>query len=99
MNTQNTLAGAIAECRLVEFTYHGGVRVVEPHMLALNETGQLVLSAWFVRGYSRRGGHGWREYLLSGISLPTVLNETFDEPRSGYNPEPNAKFPQVIARV
>jgi hypothetical protein len=37
-------------------------------MLAANELGHDVLSAWFVAGYSREKTQGWREYFLSGIS-------------------------------
>ena len=97
MNT--TICQAIREKRLIQFHYDGDTRVVEPHMVASNEAGHYALSGWFVRGYSKTGGQGWREYLLSDISSLSVLNETFTGARQGYNPSGGKKFPTVFCRL
>jgi microsomal dipeptidase-like Zn-dependent dipeptidase len=52
------LCEAIRSRRLVEFLYEGGLRVVEPHMIAQNELGHSILSGWFVAGFSLHGTSG-----------------------------------------
>jgi len=95
----DTLCEAIRLRRLVEFHYGGATRVVEPHMVARNEAGHYALSGWFVRGGSSSGGQGWREYLLSDLTMLRVLDETFAGPRPGYNPTGGQKFPIVHCRL
>lgn len=97
---QNTLCGAIASKQLVEFMYEGGKRRVEPHMVAYNEAGHLSLSGWFVMGYSKsQEPAGWREYLLTGITGLTVLQDVFAGARPGYNPSGGKKFPRVVCKL
>jgi hypothetical protein len=73
-----------------------GFRIVEPHMVAYNEAGNIVLSAWYLSGASEsHDGPGWREYLLSGISSVTILPENFPGPQKGYNPTGGKKFHNV----
>jgi len=98
-NMNTTICQAIKAKRLVQFSYDGGTRVVEPHMVASNEAGHYALSGWFVRGHSKSGGQGWREYLLSDISSLSVLDETFAGARPGYNPSGGKKFPTVFCRL
>ena len=97
MNT--TICRAIRAKRLIQFYYDGGTRVVEPHMVLSNEAGHYALSCWFVRGHSQSGDLGWREYLLSGISNLSVLDETFTGARPDYNPAGGKKFPTVVCRL
>jgi len=47
MSNQETLRQAIGECRLVQFYYEGGVRIVEPHMSL--QSRQAYRSQWLVR--------------------------------------------------
>lgn len=83
----------------MEFYSNGGTRVVEPHMIAQNEAGHYALSGWFLRGHTRSGGQGWREYLLSEMSNLAILEETFSSARPGYNPNGGKKFPQIVCRL
>jgi hypothetical protein len=43
--SQQTLCQAIRTRNVVQFFYDGGLRVVEPHMVAYNQAGHLSLSA------------------------------------------------------
>jgi predicted DNA-binding transcriptional regulator YafY len=99
MQPLDIIAEAITHKKLVEFYYDGGVRIVEPHMLALNGAGHYALSAWFLSGYSKSGGQGWREYRLNGISNVATRQETFSGPRPGYKPDGGKKFHAIIARL
>lgn len=99
MNTVKVLTEAILNKAVVEFYYDGGIRVVEPHMVALNEAEHLSLSGWFLRGYSSTGGQGWREYLVSEIVNLTVLNEGFAGARPGYQASGGKKFHGAIAKL
>lgn len=94
------LCEAIRFKRVVQFHYSlgddPGIRIVEPYMLAYTSANHLALSAWFLRGYSEsREGQGWREYLVSGISHITTIDESFSKPRQGYNPTGGKKFHNV----
>lgn len=94
------LSRAIKGMHLVQFVYKGEVRVVEPHMLAHNERGNLSLSAWWVGGYSQSGANPhWREYLLSKISGLKMLSGTFENPRPGYKRDGGCKFHDILAAV
>jgi predicted DNA-binding transcriptional regulator YafY len=73
-----------------------GYRTVEPHMIAYNTANHVALSSWYLHGASEsKQGPGWREYLLSGISSVTILEETFSGPRQGYNPNGGKKYHNV----
>ncbi len=100
MSSQEIICKAIASMSLVRFHYNltddPGTRIVEPHMVALNENDNLALSAWFVRGHSEsKEGKGWREYLFTGISNVVILNESFSAPRPGYVSTGGQKFHNV----
>lgn len=78
---------AIQNRNLLFFVYKGHERIVEPHLLGeKTETGNIVLNAWQVSGYSESYNvPPWRNYLLDEITNLTVLNKTFSGARSGYN--------------
>jgi hypothetical protein len=80
-----TLCKAIRSRRLVQFSYEGLIRVVEPYIVGQAPSGNLVLSGWAVRG--SKSGHfpRWRYYSLGKIEAVTVLEEPFAGPRPGYN--------------
>jgi predicted DNA-binding transcriptional regulator YafY len=95
-----TLCEAICSNKVIQFYYSlgddPGLRIVEPHMVAYTTANHLSLSAWYLRGRSEsREGQGWRDYLISGISRITILDETFAGPRRGYNPSGGKKFHNV----
>ena len=104
MDTYAILCAAIQSRQLVAFYYTGdsvpGDRLVEPFMIAFNETDTLVLSAWLLGGTSKsQKGQGWREYFLASITNLTVLPEQFSGIRPGYNPHPVKKFHNVQCAV
>ena len=95
-----SLCLAIREKHLVKFNYFrdavSGVRIVEPHMVAYNESNQLSLSAWFISGASEsQAGPGWREYLVPYMTDVMLLPEKFLQPRPGYKPDGGKKFHSV----
>lgn len=98
--TLAALQQAIHERRLVQFSYRGGRRLVEPHMVAHNEAGSIVLSGWFVSGSSLTGeGPGWRAYLPAEMSHVVVLDQRFAGPRPGYRPDGGLKLHGIIYRL
>jgi len=93
--SESILRQAILGKNLVEFRYADGTKVMEPHMVAFNRTGHILLYGWFVRGDSRFGEQGWQEYMLAGISALKILPDTFPKPRFGYNPLDESKFAAI----
>ncbi len=95
------LCQAIRERRLVRIDYRdvvsglSGPRIVEPHMVAYNKAEHISLSAWQLAGTSATIPVGWKEYLLSSISSITLLDETFQGTRPGYNSTGGKKFHNV----
>jgi len=97
--TATRLCQAIQERRLVRFTYSGGQRTVEPHLLGVNQQGHTSLSAWFVSGVSESGtGPGWRLYLVDTMSEVELLDEQFTAPRPQYNPD-DVRMRQILCRI
>lgn len=97
---KSKISQAIKSKNKIRFYYdldkEPGYRTVEPHMIANNTANHLALSAWYLSGASESGtGQGWREYLLSGVSSVTILEETFHGPRQGYNPSGGKKYHNV----
>jgi hypothetical protein len=84
---------------LISFYYTGdalpGFRTVEPHMVAHNPKDVLSLSAWFLSGAIKSGTQGFKEYKMQFISQVTVLAETFQGPRPGYQPTGGKVFHNV----
>src|ERR1700722_7439303 len=75
--TDALLRAAIAERRLVRFTFHGCARVAEPHDYGLRG-GVAQLLAFQVGGESRTGKlPGWRWIVVSEMSRLEVLDQTF----------------------
>lgn len=98
--SQTLLCEAIRSRTVVQFHYSAekspGIRVVEPHMIAYNRRGNLILSGWYLRGASESAtGEGWREYLLEGMTSVTVLSARFFGPRPGYKPDGGKMFQNV----
>ena len=93
---QSDICRAVLERRIIEFTYKGTLRTVEPHMVAFNKNGELTLSAWFLHGSSEsREGPGWRAYLLSEISNLALAETTFSGPRPGYRADGGKSFTRI----
>jgi hypothetical protein len=90
---------AIAERRLLMFSYRGSVRVVEPHTYGSTRLGNEVLSAWLRAGWSRSEPEGgWRMFTWSETADVSILPEHFDGPRPRYNPG-DPTFVEVFCRL
>ena len=92
---EEILRRAVLGRNLVEFYYEGGTKVIEPHMVAHNMNGHILLNGWFVRGDQKFGEEGWQDYMLVGISQLKILPETFAKARFGYNPLDDRKFANI----
>ncbi len=79
----------------VQFVYEGAAKVVEPHMVAHNMQGHLLLHGWFFRGDAKYGESGWQNYMLAGISNLEILQECFPGARFGYNPLDDRNFANI----
>ena len=88
MTAKDLICEAIQCKKLLQFSYGNHTRVVEPHILGRDSAGHDVLSGYLVRGYreSRKQPY-WRFYVLSDVTLLSMLDETFLGPRKGYNPK------------
>lgn len=78
---------AIASKKLMEFTYSGHPRLIEPHVLGIN-AGVIQVLGYQVGGSSGSGGiPEWRRFDLLKISRLKVSTQTF----SGRRPFPSGK--------
>lgn len=84
------LCTAIAERRLIAFSYDGGHRLVEPYCHGISIVGNEVLRGFQVSGYSASGQLGWKLFEVSKIISLTVLSTGFAPPRPDYNPSDGA---------
>jgi len=94
---RQTLASAISQRRLIQFTYDGRPRIAEPHLLGI-ENGLLAIEAFQIGGGSSRGGlPQWRNFHVGDIRDLCVLEQTFHV-RSDFNPQ-RSRWEQILARV
>ncbi|MBB3229105.1 putative DNA-binding transcriptional regulator YafY [Luteibacter sp. Sphag1AF] len=79
---------AIAQHRLLIFTYDGTERIVEPHIYGVDARGEPLLSAYQVEGGSRSGQPaGWRLFRMDKMIGLRVLDQHFAGPRPDYQPD------------
>jgi hypothetical protein len=90
---------AIAEKKCLRFSYHGKVRIVEPHILGADKHGNELLSAYFVGGHTQSAkAPFWRSYSLDEITSLQKLDDGFAGPRKGYNPH-DPKMAIIFCRL
>lgn len=81
-NILQLLTSAIREKRAVAIRYHDQrhVRVIEPHVIYTHESGELIVDAYQIRGYSSSGRPVpfWRPFRLKKISAVSLLKENFE---------------------
>jgi len=82
MNTE--IIEAIENQNVIEFTYEGETRIVEPHCYGLTTKGNEGLRAFQIGGYSSSGSMGWKMYDLGKADDIEISNETF-ESRDDYS--------------
>lgn len=89
---------ALRERRMLEFTYHGHLRRVEPHALGRVTDERLALLAWQVAGGSRsEPPPGWRTFVVAELKGVRLMPGSFT-PRPDYRPE-RAKLKSISAEV
>jgi len=87
---KNAICKAIAERRLITLKYGNDFeRTVEPHILGRKKnTRNDCLGAYLIGGYSESGEmNSWRSFSLAKILSLSVLEQTFEGARPGYNSE------------
>jgi hypothetical protein len=95
MSVVDVICGAIAERRLLSFTYKSEARIAEPFILGNDEHGELVLSAVQTAGGS---GVGFRTFPIDGVTSLKAMEQKF----SGFRPEYNRRdrfFARIICQV
>ncbi len=76
---------AISGLQLIDFTYDGHSRVVEPHTYGVDKKGHSALRAYQVRGGSKSGPVvDWKIFHRRQMYGVTIRQETFAGPRVGY---------------
>jgi hypothetical protein len=95
MAVLDVICGAIAERRLLSFTYKGEARIAEPFILGYDEHDDLVLSAVQTAGGS---GVGFRTFPIEGVTSLKVMDQKFSGFRPQYNPR-DRFFARIICQV
>ena len=91
------LIRAVQEHRVLELTYKGHRRTVEPHIVAWHEAGEPVVYAFQTAGTSQSGDlPGWRTLIVSEIEDLVLTNRTFPGPRRDFDP---SGLMEVFARA
>ena len=91
---------AIAHRRLIQLTYSGRRRVVEPHDYGVHQRSTMLL-AYQLResdGVQRKAGREWRLFDVSKIEACSVLDETFPGSR-GESHQHHYTWSVLYARV
>ena len=74
-------------------------RIVEPHLFGRKTSGNDVLSAWLVEGYTESDDAPyWRNYTVENMDFIIMLDETFTNTREGYNPN-DATMEEIYCRL
>jgi hypothetical protein len=95
------ICDAIKGKNLLKFNYKGKMRLIEPYQLAYNKEHRLVLSAYWIGGYSKSGNtlNRWRSYLVNQMVSVFVMEQNFSGSRPGYKRTPNKLFKSAICQL
>lgn len=79
---------AISGRAVLQFSYEGMSRTVEPHTHGTSKAGNEVLRAYQIGGYSKSGRvPTWRMYEVSKMSGLRQTGQVFSGTRPMYNPD------------
>ncbi len=79
------ICDAIREMKLLQFQYHGHLRIVQPATYGIDENGRKALLAYQIRDKSATGHiPRWRIFHESDICALSILDEQFSENPPGY---------------
>lgn len=81
MSLQAQISDAIERQVAIQISYKGSWRTVEPHLIGINQKGNVCLSAFQVAGGS---GQSWRAFLINEIDEVHLTEDVFLI-RDGYN--------------
>lgn len=101
MDCSDRIIEAIRGKRQIRMNYKGkGYRIVNPHVLYYSASGNKLVDAYQISGYSDHSESipGWRPFYVSEITEINVLDETFDI-ADGYNPYNTDRYPTIIEKV
>lgn len=95
---EEDICQAIKDRIVLEFSYDGEPRKVEPFILGYMGT-NLVLSAFMVGGYSKsHNPDNWRHYFVEKMHRLKLTNKLGPPLRPGYNPL-NSRMQPIICMV
>jgi hypothetical protein len=95
---EKTITDAIRDRKVLEFSYNGQPRVVEPQTQGISTPGHAIL-----RGYQRTGGStsgyttGLRLFEIAKILQLRQTGEQFVEAQAGHNPNDSAMSKVIIS--
>lgn len=76
---------AIEHRHLLQFTYEGFFRIIEPHMYGSDASGVDLLCGFQIAGVGEMGKHnGWHKFQVSKISDLSCLPTKYPGPRPSY---------------
>jgi hypothetical protein len=86
----SVICEAIRRRALLQFEYHGRVRVVAPYCHGVSTRGVEVLRALQLRGSSSSGLGFGKLWAIDDMVDPRILDETFTPDDPNYNPHDRA---------
>ena len=88
---RTTVCSAIGYRQVIEFSYHGGLRIVEPYCLGIAGPSEKIafneiLVCYQIGGYDGYGANfGWKLYRFSEVSDIAVADRNISGTRPGYD--------------
>lgn len=97
----NKICKAINNMKRVKIKYRQkGKKIIEPHAFGYDINNQQKLSAFQVSGYSQSGENtGWKLFIVDHISEFEILDESFYQPRKGYNPSGDKLILHIVCKL
>jgi predicted DNA-binding transcriptional regulator YafY len=94
------IISAIEKRNVISFLYEDETRIVEPFTLGFHkETDNLILSAWWIEGYSESNNRPpWRLYKVEKMSNLKILEEKAATYRVGYNSR-DSRMSRILCTV
>lgn len=85
------ICAAIRDRAILEFSYNGGTRTVEPYCHGISRAGNELLRAYQISGYSSSGkSAGWKLFDVSKINGLRQTGATFSSNRPEYTQHDSA---------
>lgn len=80
-----SICDAIKTRRILKIYYHGGFRFIEPHCYGLGTSGNELLRAYQISGYSvSNDPRDWKLFKVAEIESLFITEDTFQNPRQWY---------------